>query len=442
MNPIIIIGNGIAGTTTARHIRKRSDVPVVLVSDESPYFFSRTALMYVYMGHMRLEDIQPYANDFWEKNRIDRIHDRVTSIDFETCTLMLKSQKQLRYSKLVIATGSSPRMPAIEGIHLNGVQGLYHLDDLSRLEKRTHPPGQGVKKAVVVGGGLIGVELAEMLHSRGIHVTLLIRDDRYWAAALPDQEARLIAQHLTTHGIELRFNETLVKLEGTDQQLSAVYTDSGERLECEFCGLTIGVQPNVAFLASTPLELDRGILVDQYLQTNIPNVFAAGDCVQMRQPLAGRKAIEPVWYTGRMMGEVLGATLAGNPTEYRPGVWFNSAKFFDIEYQVYGAISGDVSEPLSHYWSPGNGRQCMRFAFDDQFVFKGVHALGMRLRHETIDRWLQQSKPMKEVLQRWHEANFDSEFSKRYETEIIHSWNKRFHTELKPFRKRRFSFFK
>lgn len=167
MEHLIIIGNGITGVTVARHVRKKSDMKITLISDESKYFFSRTALMYVYMGHMKFENIKPYEDWFWKKNRLYLIHTKVNKIDTDNKVLHLSNNSTILFSKLVIATGSKSNKFGWPGQDLPGVQSLYHLQDLELLEKNS----TGIKHAVIIGGGLIGIELAEMLHSRGIHIT-------------------------------------------------------------------------------------------------------------------------------------------------------------------------------------------------------------------------------------------------------------------------------
>ena len=173
MEHIVIIGNGISGVTAARHIRKNSDKKITLVSAETKYFFSRTALMYVYMGHMKFEHTQPYENWFWDKNKIELKEGFVNTINTDKKTLKFKDSSTLSYDKLIIATGSKPNKFGWPGQDLKGVMGMYHKQDLENLEKYA-PNKEKCKRAVIVGGGLIGIELAEMLRSRKIPVTFLL----------------------------------------------------------------------------------------------------------------------------------------------------------------------------------------------------------------------------------------------------------------------------
>ena len=157
---IAIIGNGISGITAARFIRKLSDHRITVISAETDHFFSRTALMYIYMGHMRFEDTKPYEDWFWAKNRIDLLRAYVERIDPDQKQLELRDRAPLPYDKLIIACGSTPNKFGWPGQDLDGVHGMYSFQDLEAMER--HSPG--LQRAVIVGGGLIGIVMAEMFH--------------------------------------------------------------------------------------------------------------------------------------------------------------------------------------------------------------------------------------------------------------------------------------
>lgn len=422
---IIIIGNGISGITAARHIRKKSDYKITVISSETAYFFSRTALMYIYMGHMTYKHTKPYEDFFWEKNNINLLQKYVEKVDTISKSLLLDDGSQLKYDKLILATGSKPRKFGWKGEDLQGVQGLYSYQDLESMEKASN---EGLKKAVIVGGGLIGIEMAEMFHSRNIEVTMLVRDDSYWRSVLPAQEAKMIAKEIEHFGIDVQYSTELKEVIGDkDGKVKAVVTSKGETIECGFVGLTIGVQPNISFLKDSDIETDKGILVDEYLQTNIEDVYAIGDCTQFRNPIADRKPIEQVWYTGRMQGETVAETITDKPTAYKPGHWFNSAKFFHIEYQTYGIVPANLSDHQDEiYWEHTGHKKCIHIIYDKQtHQFIGINLFGIRYKHEVCDQWLREKRDMTYILKNLYQANFDPEFFKTYEHEVVALYNQK-----------------
>lgn len=433
MEHIVIIGNGIAGVTAARHIRKLSDKKITIISAESEYFFSRTALMYVYMGHMKFEHTQPYENWFWKKNRIELVNGYVNNVDQENKKVDLENSS-ISYDKLIIATGSKPNKFGWPGQDLKGVQGLYSKQDLEQLQQNA-PDNKTCKRAVIVGGGLIGIEMAEMLRSRKIPVTFLVRETSFWNGVLPKGESELINEHILDHHIDLRLNTNLVEIIADENgRAKAITTDKGETIECTVVGLTAGVSPNVDFLKESGIELGRGVKVNRFLETNIKDIYAIGDCAEQHQGIGNRRPIEAVWYTGRMMGETLAQTICGNKLEYKPGHWFNSAKFLDIEYQTYGWVFSERSKQdyeAHFHWRHATENICITVAYHkDTKEFLGINTFGIRMRHEVFNKWLTQKKNIEFVLQHLKDANFDPEFYKQYETEILSRYNAEFNTNL------------
>ena len=431
MEHIVIIGNGISGVTTARHIRKLSDKKITIISAETEHFFSRTALMYVYMGHMKFEHTKPYEDWFWKKNRIDLKFGFVSSIETKSKTIYFENHDSLQYDKLVIATGSKSNKFGWPGQDLKGVQGLYHKQDLDNLEIYA-PNNKVCKRAVIVGGGLIGIELAEMLNTRNIPVTFLVRESSFWNGVLPKGESEMINRHIKNHHIDLRLSTNLKEIisDENGKVKSVIIEETGEEIPCDFVGLTAGVSPNIDFLKNSDIETNRGVLVNRYLETNIKDVFAIGDCAEQREAIGNRRPIEAVWYTGRMMGETLAQTICGNKLEYKPGHWFNSAKFFDIEYQTYGWVFSKPKEGHQHFhWKHNDDTKCITIEFDSETnAFLGINTFGIRMRHEVFDKWLTEKRTIDYVVEHLVEANFDPEFYKHFEKEILSTYKNQLQT--------------
>ncbi|MHA7864250.1 NAD(P)/FAD-dependent oxidoreductase [Flagellimonas marinaquae] len=428
MEHIVVIGNGIAGVTAARHIRKLSDKKITIISAESEYFFSRTALMYVYMGHMKFEHTRPYENHFWKKNNIELVHGYVTKVDSQNKLLQIDGAPDLTYDKLIIATGSKPNKFGWSGQDLDGVQGLYSKQDLELLEENA-PNNKICKRAVIVGGGLIGIELAEMLRTRDIPVTFLVREKSFWNSVLPTGESEMINEHIREHHIDLRLGVSLQEInpDKNGRVKSVTLAETGEEIECNLVGLTAGVTPNIDFLKNSGVELGRGVKVNRYLETNVKDVYAIGDCAEQHEAIGNRRPIEAVWYTGRMMGEALAQTICGNRMAYNPGHWFNSAKFLDIEYQTYGWVFSERNKKeneLHFHWRHPEEKICITLAFDkNSGILLGINTFGIRLRHQIFDRWLSEKRTADFVMEHLVDANFDPEFYKNFEAQIVSKYN-------------------
>lgn len=434
MEHIVIIGNGIAGITAARHIRKLSENKITIVSAETDHFFARTALMYVYMGHMKFEHIKPYEDFFWAKNRLELVNAFVTKVNHQSKTIELANSSTIAYDKLIIATGSKPNKFGWPGQDLKGVQGLYSKQDLEILE--LHAPNKDVcNRAIIVGGGLIGIELAEMLRTRDIPVTFLVREKSFWNGVLPKGESEMINEHILEHHIDLRLDTNLKEiLSDENGTAKAVVTDKGETIACNLVGLTAGVTPNIDFLKGSGIILDKGVKVNRMLETNIQDIYAIGDCAEQHEAIGNRKPVEAVWYTGRMMGEAIAQTICGNPTPYNPGHWFNSAKFLDIEYQTYGWVFSErnIKPYEEHFhWRHEHEKICITISFHkDSKEFLGINTFGIRMRHEIVDRWLTERQSIDHVIAHLKDANFDPEFYTSYEASIIDKYNKKYQTNI------------
>jgi NADPH-dependent 2,4-dienoyl-CoA reductase/sulfur reductase-like enzyme len=433
MEHIVIIGNGISGVTAARHIRKNSDKKITIVSAETDYFFSRTALMYVYMGHLKFEHTQPYEPWFWKKNRIELKKGFIKTVETKSKTLHFANGDTLQYDKLIIATGSKPNKFGWPGQDLDGVMGMYHKQDLENLEKYA-PNNKVCKRAVIVGGGLIGIELAEMLHSRHIPVTFLVRENSFWNGVLPKGESAMINREIISSGIDLRLGVNLkeIKADENGKVKSIVIPETGEEIACDVVGLTAGVSPNIDFLRDSGIEIGRGIKVNRFLETNIDGIYAIGDCAEQHEAIDQRRPIEAVWYTGRMMGETLAQTICGNKIEYKPGHWFNSAKFMDIEYQTYGWVWAQPKENEARfYWEHADGKKCIHINYDKTTrEFIGINNFGIRMRHEFFDKVLNEKQTVEYVLEHLADANFDPEFFKLHEPEIVTKFNSENNTNI------------
>jgi NADPH-dependent 2,4-dienoyl-CoA reductase/sulfur reductase-like enzyme len=412
----VILGNGVTGYTAALRLRElQPDWRITMVSGESTYPWSRPALMYVFMGHLRYQDTKPFEDSMWARKRIELVRAWATGVDTTRRQLRLDGREPLEYDRLLLALGSKPNRFGWPGQDLDGVQGLYGLMDLKLLEENC----RGARRAVIVGGGLIGIELAEMLHSRRVEVTLLVREASYWDIVLPAEESAMVNRAIRAAGFDLRLSTELARIEDDGRgRAGAVLTRSGERIECQLVGLTAGVSPNLDVLSGSGIPTARGVLVDESLRTHIEDVWAAGDCAEI-EPAHGERLVQQVWYTGRAQGLTAAASMAGDTARYEPGIWFNSAKFLDLEWQTYGSVGRALPGERSAWWQDERGARGLRIVWlpEEGARVVGFNFLGLRARQGVCERWIAERAPLARVLGELEQAGFDPEFTRRCERE-------------------------
>ena len=418
---VVIIGNGVTGVSAAIRIRQlKADWKITMISGESDYHYSRPALMYIFMGHMRYQDTKPYEDSFWSRNNINLVRDWVVEIDSGSKRLIMQKLDPIYYDKLLIATGSKSNKFGWPGQDLKGVQGLYDLVDLRELYENT----KGVKNAVIVGGGLIRIEFAEMLHSRGIHVTFLVREKSYWDNILPGEESSMINRVIRQENMELLLETELKEIiDDGSGRVSGVITSKGEKIDCGLVGLTAGVSPNIDLVRDSKIPSGKGVLVDFSFKTQIEDVYSAGDCAEIVAEGEGRNLIQQVWYTGKIQGRVVGETMAGVQSIYDPGIWYNSAKFLNLEYQTYGQVNNaqgllDIPGEKNVFWEHQNRLHSLRMVHNGNEIL-GVNVMGLRYSHKVCESWVRDKRSPDYVLDNLSQANFDPEFFRRYESEIV-----------------------
>ena len=232
----------------------------------------------------------------------------------------------------------------------------------------------------------------------------------------------MVSRIIREAGLGLRLETGLKEIEGdSDGRACAVVTDADERLECQLVGLTAGVSPNIDLLEETTIETGRGVLIDWSLRTNVPDVLAAGDCAEIVTDGDSRNLVQQVWYTGKRQARVAARVLAGMEAVYDPGVWYNSAKFLDLEYHTYGQVNLDVPDEQNLYWEHPDGLHSIRIVHLQDRVI-GFNTMGVRFRHRVCEAWIAERRPLEYVLDHLEEANFDPEFYRRFEAHVANQF--------------------
>ncbi len=413
----VIVGNGVCGMEAALALRGRdSACAITIVSTEHDHFFSRPALMYVLAGQLSLRDTEPFDRRIYDRMHFERVRGRVTSLDAAGKSLCLDGGAVLEYDRLLLAVGSRGRPGPWPGSDGPGVHAFVDLRDLEALDAEAEPG----KRAVVIGGGLIGIEAAEVLHHRGLHVTFLIRESWYFPLALDHQESVLVAEQGRVAGIDVRLDTEVEAILRTPSGHVRGVRAAGAEIPADLVVVAIGVIPNTGFLPTSGLELSRSgaIEVDEGLRTNIPDIWAAGDCANVTW-FDGTRRPEQLWYTARDQGRLAARSMLGDAAVYRRGTWYNSAKFLDIEYTTAGWVPPNlkidntpvVPEPgvTSWFQRTPERTESQRIIVRDGCVV-GFSMLGSRWDHEVLLRWIEGRRSLPWVLEHLHEARFDEEF--------------------------------
>ncbi len=413
---IVVVGNGVAGITCALTARERDpDAEIAVIGGETEYFFSRTALMYAYMDRLDRRDLEPYERGVYARQRIELVHDWVVDHDAAGRRVRTERGGWRPYDLLVFAVGARPNRVPWDGLDAvrDGLVHFVSMQDLDACERLT----PSTRRAVVVGGGLIGIELVECLRHHGVEVTFLVREPHYWPVALGQQEAEFVAEHMRGHGVDVRLSEELARIEVDGAgRVSAIHTSAGDELPCQLLGVAVGVHPAIERLEAfrDPPPLDHGIVVDETLQTSLPGVYACGDCAEIRLPGwrdGDRPLIELIWYSARRQGRLVGHNLFGDGRAYRPPTFFNSSKFFEIEYTTVGQVmDAPADSPTLYLRAPGRPIS-VRVVHDGERVL-GFNMLGARWDHERLGRWVEERRSPGYVMRHLGEAQFDEEFGR------------------------------
>ncbi len=347
-NRIVIIGGTACGPKTAARARRCDPQAQITLVEQGAYLSTATCgLPYYISGVINKEqDLLRSRQDFFEKvmNVEIMINTRALSIDRSTGEISIQSMEsdqvsKIKYDKLVLATGSSPLVPRLEGVHLKGIHTLANIDDANTI--RTTVSASGVKRVVIVGAGLIGMEMAEAFASQGLDVTVIEALDWVLPTLLDFEVAAKVEKHLRSRGVKLLLGQKVKGFVGNgDGVLRKVITENTE-IDAEMSLLSIGARPNIELARDAGLTIGDtgGIAVNQYLQTSDSNIYAGGDCVENINRITGKKVLVPTGSTANKHGRIIGTNITGGSDTF-PGVLGTAVvKIFD-----YNAARVGLSE--------------------------------------------------------------------------------------------------
>ena len=339
----VIVGTGVAGIAAIEAIRsldKKGEV--IMVGDDPHGFYSRPGLAYYLTGEMHDKGLFPKIRDDYARLDFKYHKARVSNINRFEKSLLLDGKTPLSYDKLLIATGAFAAPLTVPGASLKGVVKLDHMEDarhILSLAKRG-------RTAIVVGGGITALELTEGLLARGVTVKYLLRGDRYWSNVLDEHESRIVEARLQEEGVTLHFHSEVTEVLGKNGKVSGVRLLNGQSLKCDILAYAIGIKPRVELAREAELALDRGVLVNEFMQTNDSDIYAAGDVAQVYDPASGRSVLDSLWSPAREQGFTAGLNMAGQKKPYIKSPPFNVTRLAGLTTTIIGAVGHGLDEDI------------------------------------------------------------------------------------------------
>jgi NAD(P)H-nitrite reductase large subunit len=335
----LIIGNSAGGTGAAEAIREVDKAGVMTIISNEPYpAYSRPLISEYLASRCPLERMLFRSADFYEKNRIQAIlGQKVVQLDISQHAIRLGSGVTMAWEKLLLAIGGSPIVPRIKGIDYNGVFTFGTLDDAKAIDQYLD---RRVERAVVIGGGLIGISVTEALVKRGIKVTTVEMKERILNTILDEEVSALAEERLKEAGVRVMTGRTVANINSySGDTVTSVTTDNGMLIPCEIVIIAIGVQPRTELVTGTGIRINRGIVVDHYMATSSADVYACGDVVEAYDFVYGENRLTPIWPNAYLGGRIAGFNMAGVPTKYPGGTAMNSLKYFGLAIVSAGIVN-------------------------------------------------------------------------------------------------------
>lgn len=390
----IIIGGGLAGAAAAEELRTQGfDGSIQLIAGEAHAPYIRPPLSKGYLnGSDGLDAVYVHPEEWYAENRIDLLTDtRVIGIDPAQHTVTVESGTQLKYDKLLLATGSSPRVLTIDGAELDGVHYLRTLDDSMSLQNELKAGG---KKLVLIGSGWIGMEVAATARTLGNEVTILERDPIPLAIALGDELGTLFAEMHKAHGVDLHTSVIVDKIVGDGGKVSGVALDSGETFPADLVLIGVGAIPNVGLAEKAGLEVERGILTDASLQTSDPDIYAAGDVANAMHPLIGQRLRSEHWANALNEGPAAARAMLGQDVSFDNIPYFYTDQYdLGMEYSGYGPLTKGAKVV---YRGNREGHEFIAFWVADGKVVAGMN-VNIWDVNEQVQRIIREGKAVDEA---------------------------------------------
>jgi len=339
----VIIGSGVAGISAIEAIRSRDySGDITLISDDPFGYYSRPGLAYYLTGELGEQHLYPLPQQRLPELRVRILQARVAHIQPGPHCLELDNGIRLPYDRLMIATGASAARADTPGADLAGVVKLDNLEDARYIIKLARKS----RSAVVVGGGITALELVEGLRARKIRTHYFLRGERYWSNVLDETESRIVEHRLKEEGVQIYYHTELGEILGRNGRVAAVRTKAGRLVSCDMVAIAIGIRPRTALAKEAGLQVERGIIVTEHMQSSEADIYAAGDVAQVYDPLTGKHVLDSLWGPAREQGYVAGQNMAGQASTYLKPIAFNVTRLANLTTTIIGTVGRGDDEDL------------------------------------------------------------------------------------------------
>lgn len=380
----VIIGNSAGGLGAVEAIREVDKVNgIAIISDEPYAAYSRPLISYLLAEKVRLDDIYLRMPNFYEDNGVTTFFGiQATNIDFNEKKVMLENGNELHYEKLLLATGGTPFVPDMPGLDKTGVfKGFNSLDTTLELQKAI---AEKKGRAVILGGGLIGLKAAEALRMKGLEVIVVELLDRLMPLVIDQPASQWVETVLENQGIKIITGNTISEITGSfsnPNEVGGVILKDGSTIRCDIVVIAIGVRPRIELVRQSEVEVNRGILVNKKMETSVPDVFACGDCAEVYDFIIDSFRLTPLWPTAFVGGRIAGFNMTGQGCkEYHWGTSMNSTTFFGFPIISAGIINLSAEEKSDYEILSQNTDK-----FYKSIILKDNKIMGFVLANE-IDR--------------------------------------------------------
>ncbi|MFW9880941.1 MAG: NAD(P)/FAD-dependent oxidoreductase, partial [Candidatus Thorarchaeota archaeon] len=358
---------------------------IILISDEDYQFYKRSKIINLISASCSEEDLFVKGKKIYDDNNISFINDYVVKVIPHKNQIILKNGQNFHYDYLLIASGGSPIILPWKGIELKGVYTLYNLDNAKKIAKQVC----NAERVVIIGGGSIAMKAIQNFNKIGLNISIIEKSSHLWPVGFDRKVSRIVERKIREKGIQIYLEEEVAEFKGENGKLSSVILKSGREIYTDLAVITIGMKPNIDFLIGSGINVEKGIIVDSYMQTNIPNVYAAGDVAQIFDPLYKVPILHPTWGNAKKQGKIAARNMAGENVKYDGTIPIQTIKIFG-----FTAIAVGITHSKKNFdeisWISFEKNLCRKIVLENEHLV-GILILGSNINKKVIKPMLKKA---------------------------------------------------